>query len=30
MLGPLDEFLSAFMYLIENKYRFEHLKSASV
>jgi hypothetical protein len=30
MLGPPGEFSSAFGYLIENKYIFEHLKSASV
>ncbi len=30
MLGPLGEFSSAFGYLIENKYRLEHLKFANV
>jgi hypothetical protein len=29
-LGPLDEFLGVFGYLIENQYRFEHLKFASI
>jgi hypothetical protein len=30
MLGPLNEFSNVFRYLIANKYRFEHLKYASV
>jgi hypothetical protein len=30
MLNPPDEFSSAFGYLIKNKKKLEHLKSASV
>jgi hypothetical protein len=29
MLSPIDEFSSVFGYLIENRYKLEHLKSAN-